>query len=143
MGRVGKGGGEPGLWSGSALFPMESKVARGNEAGEGERAAKFAACKKTPPQKRQAVMITWQWSGLLAASRICFTPCSLVGSAGMGDLSPSGSASWLCCLPSGETGVWEGRDAGSLPASCQGGGGTALQRDATGATLDGPAGATE
>lgn len=52
MGRVGKGGGEPGLRSGSALFPMESKVARGNKGGEGERAAKFAACKKTPTPKK-------------------------------------------------------------------------------------------
>lgn len=66
-----------------------------------------------------------------------------MGLAGMGDLSPSGSASQLCRLASGEMGVWEGRDAGSLPASCQGGGGTALQRDATRATFDGPAGAIE
>ena len=37
VGRVQKGGGEPRPWSGSTLFPMESKVARvdGGKKGKG------------------------------------------------------------------------------------------------------------
>jgi len=73
-------------------------VAGDNEGGEGERVAQFAAGKKTPPKIQQAVIITWWWSGLLAKSRICFVCCLPMGWAEMGDLSPSGSTSWLCLL---------------------------------------------
>lgn len=40
-------------------------MARGDEGGEGERVAEFAAFKKTPPKIRQVVITPWQ-SGLLA-----------------------------------------------------------------------------
>lgn len=51
------------LGSGSALFLMETQLARGDEGVKRER-AEFGACRRTPPKMRQAVT-AHQWSVVL------------------------------------------------------------------------------
>lgn len=90
---------------------------RGRQEAEGERAAEVT----TPPETGQA--------GMELSPGICswVKPSAgiqvPVGSAGLGDLAPNGSAT-LGRWELGRAGLW-----GSPPASCQGWGGTALQRD--------------